>query len=111
MVKEGSRSDNSGLLWDDRVVVCALKKYYRRFDSARPPHRLASLTLPARSAPLSVIGYDRSAIRSAISKVAREITRLHWLDLHAQMHFIRGQQRGHALWMRRGARLEMMAKA
>jgi len=40
----------------------------------------------------------------------REITRLHWLDLHAQMHFIRGEERGHPLWMIRGARVERIAK-
>jgi len=41
----------------------------------------------------------------------REITRLHWLDLHAQLHYMRGKERGRTLWMIRGARLEMMAKA
>jgi hypothetical protein len=40
-----------------------------------------------------------------------KIMRLHWLDLHAQMHALRGQERGHLLWMIRGARIEMIAKA
>jgi hypothetical protein len=42
---------------------------------------------------------------------AREITRLHRIDLHAQLHVMRGKERGHRLWMIRGARIEKIAKA
>jgi hypothetical protein len=45
------------------------------------------------------------------AKVAREIVRLHRIDLKAQLHFARGQERGRKCWMVRGARLEMIAKA
>jgi hypothetical protein len=44
-------------------------------------------------------------------KTAREITRLHRIDLHAQMHFARGRERGSMHWMIRGWKLQMMAKA
>jgi len=39
-----------------------------------------------------------------------EIMRLHWLDLHAQMHSLRGRERGHPGWVVRGARVERIAK-
>jgi hypothetical protein len=45
------------------------------------------------------------------AKTAREITRLHRIDLQAQLHFMRGKERGHRLWMIRGTRIEKIAKA
>jgi hypothetical protein len=44
------------------------------------------------------------------AKTAREITRLHRIDLHAQLHVMRGKEQGRMCWMIRGARAEMMAK-
>jgi hypothetical protein len=45
------------------------------------------------------------------AETARKITRLHRLDLHAQLHVLRGKELGHRLWMIRGARIEKIAKA
>jgi hypothetical protein len=39
------------------------------------------------------------------AKTAREITRLHWIDLHAQLHSMPGQEQGHVGWMIRGTRI------
>jgi hypothetical protein len=44
-------------------------------------------------------------------QTAREITRLHRIDLHAQLHFSRGRERGSMHWMAHTVRAQLMAKA
>jgi hypothetical protein len=44
-------------------------------------------------------------------RTARELTRLHRIDLRAQLHFSRGRERGSMHWMAHAVRAQLIANA